>query len=147
LRNNGGGLLDAGIETARLFLDDGVVITQQYRGRDPEVFRVEKRGALADIPLVVLVNHNSASAAEIIAGALQAHGRAELVGTPTYGKDTIQLVFDLEDGSSLHVTAAHWWLPGMESGIAGQGLQPDWPVQEDPNNLQAIFNAALEALR
>ncbi len=147
LRNNGGGLLEAGVDVARLFLKDGIVITQQYKDKDPQVFRVTKAGPLVDIPLVVLVNHNTASAAEIIAGALQSQGRAALVGTTTFGKDTIQLVFDLEDGSSLHVTSAHWWLPGREGGLGGEGLTPDWPVQEDANNPQAIFNAALEALK
>lgn len=146
LRNNGGGLLEAGVNVARLFLKDGAVITQQYRGRDPEEFKVQRPGALADIPLIVLVNHNTASAAEIIAGALQNNGRAKLAGQATYGKDTIQLVFELKDGSSLHVTAAHWWLPGREEGIAGSGLQPEWPVQEDPNNPAAIYAAALGAL-
>lgn len=146
LRNNGGGLLEAGVDIARLFLAEGIVITQQYRDRNPDVFRVQKTGPLVGIPLAVLVNQNTASAAEIIAGALQGHNRAALVGTRTYGKDTIQLVFDLEDGSSLHITAARWWFPGKESGIGGTGLEPDWPVQEDPNNPAAIFNAAIQAL-
>jgi carboxyl-terminal processing protease len=146
LRNNGGGLLESGVDTARLFLKDGIVITQQYKNQDPQVFRVDKPGSLADIPLAVLVNHNTASAAEIISGALQSQGRAALIGTNTYGKDTIQLVFEMEDGSSLHVTSARWWLPGKEAGIAGIGLTPDWPVQEDANNPAAFFNAALAAL-
>jgi len=147
LRNNGGGLLEAGVDTARLFLEDGIVMTQQYRDRSPEEFKVTRPGSLSGIPLAVLVNQNTASAAEIIAGALQNHGRAPLVGARTYGKDKIQLVFQLKDGSSLHVSAARWWLPGKEEGIAGAGLQPEWPVQEDPNNPAGLFNAALEALR
>ena len=124
LRGNGGGLLNAGIETARLFLKAGVVIEQQYRGEGMERFSVNEPGALADLPLVVLVNHNTASAAEIVAGALQTNDRAVLIGEPTYGKDTIQLVFQLQDGSSLHVTAAHWWFPGLDFPLDGKGLQP-----------------------
>lgn len=129
LRDNGGGLLTAGVDAARLFLKEGIVIQQQYRGQSLETYRVEKPGPLAGVPLVIFVNQHTASAAEIIAGALQAQGRASLIGTRTFGKDTIQLIFDLKDGSSLHVTAAHWWVPGLEAPLAGQGLQPDIPVE------------------
>lgn len=131
LRDNYGGLLTAGIDTARLFLDQGEIIQQQYRGKDAEVFRVEKPGPLKDIPLTVLVNHNTASASEIIAGALQAHQRAQLIGSSTYGKDTIQLIFDLEDGSSLHVTSAKWWIPNLEPSFGSNGLQPDIVIETD----------------
>jgi carboxyl-terminal processing protease len=129
LRDNPGGLLTAGIDVARLFLKDGVVLEQQYRGQNVETFRVDRPGALADIPLVVLINKGSASAAEIIAGAIQARGRADLIGTPSYGKDSIQLVFDLADKSSLHVTSARWWIPGLETPLGGAGLQPDLFVE------------------
>jgi carboxyl-terminal processing protease len=125
LRDNPGGLLTAGVEIARLFLKDGAVIEQQYRGQEVESLAVNQPGPLSEIPLVVLINPDSASAAEIIAGAIQAHQRALLAGLPSRGKDTIQLVFELEDGSSLHVTAAHWWVPGLSQPVGGQGLQPD----------------------
>jgi len=128
LRENGGGLLKEGINIARLFLRDGVVIEQQYRGQKVEKYSVEKSGLFVDIPLAVLVNENTASAAEIIAGAIQAHGRAKLIGATTYGKNTIQMVFDLQDGSSLHVTAAHWWFPDLEFPKNGHGLTPDVPI-------------------
>lgn len=131
LRDNYGGLLTAGIDTARLFLDQGEIIQQQYRGKDIEVFRVEKPGPLKDIPLAVLVNHNTASSSEIIAGALKAHQRAQLIGSSTYGKDTIQLIFDLDDGSSLHVTSAKWWIPDLEPSFSGTGLQPDIVIETD----------------
>jgi carboxyl-terminal processing protease len=108
-----------------LFLEDGAVMQQQYRGQEVRTFEVEKPGPLADLPLAVLINHGSASAAEIAAGALQAHGRAALIGEPSYGKDSIQLVFTLQDGSSLHVTSAHWWIPGLQKVVGAQGLQPD----------------------
>jgi carboxyl-terminal processing protease len=129
LRDNFGGLLDAGVDTARLFLKEGMVIEQQYKGKDVESFKVERPGSLADIPLVILVNENTASAAEIIAGALKAQGRAKIIGKPTYGKDTIQLVFDLQDGSSLHVTSAHWWVPGLDPMLQGNGVKPDVLVE------------------
>lgn len=130
MRDNAGGLLNSGVEIARLFLKSGVIMEQQYRGKQVERFSVEKPGALEDAPIVILINHNTASAAEIVAGALKANQRAKLVGSPTYGKNTIQLVFDLKDGSSLHVTAARWWVPGLEPPIDGNGVTPDILVEE-----------------
>ena len=131
LRDNAGGLLTAGIDSARLFLIDGIILEQQYRNSDVESYRIEQPGPFTEIPLAILINHNTASAAEIIAGVLQVHDRAQLIGSPTYGKDTIQLIFDLQDGSSLHVTAAEWWIPGLEPPIRGHGVQPDYPVEAD----------------
>lgn len=128
LRDNPGGLLDAGVDIARLFLNEGIVMQQQYRGQEVKTFKVDQPGPLANLPLAVLINKGSASAAEIAAGALQAHQRAHLIGEPSYGKDTIQLVFNLQDGSSLHITAAHWWIPGLTSPVGENGLQPDIPV-------------------
>jgi carboxyl-terminal processing protease len=125
LRDNAGGLLDAGIDVSRLFLTSGVIIEQQYRGQPVKSYSVDQKGELDEVPIALLVNHNTASAAEIIAGSLQVNHRAILIGAPTYGKDTIQLVFDLTDGSSLHITAAHWWVPGLQQTLSDHGLQPD----------------------
>jgi carboxyl-terminal processing protease len=141
LRNNGGGLVEAGVNIARLFLKDGVVIEQQFKGKEVESFKVDKAGEFSDIPLVILVNQGTASASEIVAGALQAQGRARLVGSATYGKDTIQLVFDLTDGSSLHVTAAKWWVPGHTVP-----LTPDVVQADDPNNDNVVVMAAVKDL-
>ncbi|HPH98468.1 MAG TPA: S41 family peptidase [Anaerolineaceae bacterium] len=142
VRNNGGGLVDAGVNLARLFLSEGVVIEQQSKGQPVKQFLVEKEGALAkDTPLVILVNGNSASATEIFAGALQAQGRARLVGQPTFGKDLVQSVFTLSDGSSLHVTTAHWWVPGHTVP-----LQPDVTVDAAAEEA-AWLRAAAEALK
>lgn len=146
LRNNAGGLVDAGIDIARLFLNDGIVIEQQYRDEPIEAFEVDTPGEFFDSPLVVLINHNTASAAEIIAGALQAHSRAALVGAPTYGKDTIQLIFDLRDGSSLHVTAAQWWVPGLAAPLGEVGLQPDFSVAAYDTPGDAFILTAIEVL-
>ena len=132
LRDNSGGLLTAGVDTVRLFLKEGTIMQQQFRGKEIETYRVEKPGPLADIPLAILINENTASASEIIAGALQRNQRAKLIGAPSYGKDTIQLIFDLEDGSSLHITAARWWVPGMKESFGENGLQPDIPVATQP---------------
>lgn len=146
LRDNFGGLLTAGVDTARLFLSQGTIIEQQYKGKAIETQRVEKPGPLTDIPLAILINQHTASAAEIIAGALQAQGRARLVGAPSYGKDTIQLVFNLKDGSSLHVTSAKWWVPDLSTPLAGSGLQPDVPVETAPDGqaADAVLRAAAE---
>lgn len=141
LRNNGGGLLDTGIDVARLFLRQGLVINEQYRNQPVVPFQVDKPGILADLPLVVLVNQGSASAAEITAGALQAQNRAKLVGTTTYGKDTIQEVFELKDASSLHVTVAHWWIPGIKVP-----LTPDIAIQEGPQTDNQVKAAVQELL-
>lgn len=146
LRDNFGGLLTAGIDTARLFLRDGVVIEQQYRGKALETYRVEKPGPLVDIPLTVFVNQHTASAAEIIAGALKAQGRAKVIGTTTFGKDTIQLIFDLQDGSSLHVTAARWWVPGLEPFSPGKGIQPDISAPSAETGPDAAVQAAVQVL-
>ncbi len=146
LRDNFGGLLTAGVDTARLFLSQGTIIEQQYKGKAIETQRVEKPGPLTEIPLAILINQHTASAAEIIAGALQAQGRARLVGAPSYGKDTIQLVFNLKDGSSLHVTSAKWWVPDLSTPLAGSGLQPDVPVETAPDGqaADAVLRAAAE---
>jgi carboxyl-terminal processing protease len=141
LRDNGGGLVDAGVDTVRMFLKEGVVTEQQFKGAPVESFKVEKVGEFIAIPLVVLVNQNTASAAEIVSGALQAQHRAKLVGTDTYGKDTIQRIFDLKDGSSLHVTSAKWWVPGLTVP-----LKPDILQADDPNNANAVVMTAVKAL-
>ncbi len=147
LRNNGGGLVQAGVDTARLFLKNGMVIQQQYRDKPVENFTVNKAGIYSNLPLAVLINHGTASAAEIIAGALQGQKRSPLIGFPTYGKDTIQLVFDLQDGSSLHVTSAHWWVPGLFTSIEGKGLQPDIQLAEDQANGPEAVQAAVKELQ
>jgi carboxyl-terminal processing protease len=151
LRNNGGGLLSSGVDTARLFLKDGVVIRQYFRGKDTESFEVKQPGSLSDLPLAVLVNQGTASAAEIIAGALQAHGRAIIIGEPTFGKFSIQYVFDLADGSSLHVTAGRWWIPArLDQQFTPpeevSRLQPDYEVTEMTGASDPFLSAAVQVL-
>jgi len=146
LRNNGGGLLSAGVDTAKLFLRNGVIIQQQYRGEEIESFTVNKPGPLENISLIILTNQSTASAAEIIAGSLQAHNRTLLVGEPTFGKDSIQLVFDLQDDSSLHVTAAKWWIPGIDLPISENGLQPDVSVLPNEAGTDLMMKVAIQTL-
>jgi carboxyl-terminal processing protease len=127
LRGNGGGLLGAAIDVAGDFVDGGVVLYQVERGGDEQVYQAGSGTALPEIPVVVLVDGGTASASEIVAGALQDRGRAVLVGEQTYGKGSVQSVFDLSDGSSVHITYAQWLTPERRQ-ISGQGLTPDLPV-------------------
>ena len=124
LRDNGGGLIQPARDVADLFLDEGVLMFETRRSVPEEVFYSRDGGPAVDLPLVVLVNHSTASASEIVAGAIQARQRAILIGEPTYGKGSVQLIFPLSDGSSLHVTSALWLLPDHQP-VAADGLLPD----------------------
>ncbi|HEX2979987.1 MAG TPA: S41 family peptidase [Anaerolineaceae bacterium] len=147
LRNNSGGLVDAGVNTARLFLREGQVIQQQYKGKEVETFIVDQPGQFSDLPLVILTNKNTASSAEIVAGSLQSHHRALIIGSGSYGKDTIQLVFDLADSSSLHITAARWWVPGLMPGIGAGGLTPDVLLPDDATDTDYLLAAIQNLLQ
>jgi len=127
LRDNGGGLIRPAVEVADLFLDGGPVLYEVRRGGEETPFRAHPGGAATDLPLAVLVNGSTASAAEMLAGAIQVRERGVLIGEPTYGKGSVQLIYTLSDGSSLHVTAAVWLLPDRRP-LGPDGLQPDVPV-------------------
>jgi carboxyl-terminal processing protease len=124
LRNNSGGLLQTAIDVASQFLPDGVVLYEQRRDQEEKSYPVRRGGEATDIPLVVLVNAGTASASEIVAGAIRDSDRGILVGESTFGKGSVQLVYDLSDESSLHVTVAHWFTPDRHE-ITGNGLAPD----------------------
>lgn len=129
LRNNGGGILDAAIDVSGHFLDGGVVMYETQTNAPEKVYSAPTNGgAVTEAPLAVLVNHNTASAAEIVAGALLDRGRAVLIGQQTYGKGSVQLVYDLSDGSSLHVTAYRWYTPKRRELEEG-GLPPTFAVE------------------
>jgi carboxyl-terminal processing protease len=127
LRGNNGGLIDPAVATASQFLSDGVVLIELGRDGQERSFPVQAGGMASDVPLAVLVDGGTASAAEIVAGALQDNSRALLIGESTFGKGAVQLIFDLSDGSSLHVTSAIWLTPNRHP-IQGQGLTPDVTV-------------------
>jgi carboxyl-terminal processing protease len=146
LRDNGGGLLTAGVDIAKLFLENGSILEQQYRGKKVETFDVKSPGQFFDLPLILLINHNTASAAEIVAGAIQVDDRALLVGQPTFGKDSIQLIFNLQDDSSLHVTAAKWWIPGLSPALTDIGLQPDIAIIPNDSGEDLVMKAAIQSL-
>ncbi|HJN42285.1 MAG TPA: S41 family peptidase, partial [Anaerolineales bacterium] len=128
LRGNGGGLLQASVDVADLFLDGGMIVYQASQDEAEESFHAGSRGVAQHIPLAVLVDSGSASAAEIVAGALQERGRAALIGSKTFGKGSVQLIFSLADDSSLHVTNARWFTPDRRP-LDREGLTPDIPVE------------------
>lgn len=128
LRDNPGGYLHAAVQVASEFLPLNTVILQEaQRGQPIQVYRVRTKGLATEIPLVVLVNGGSASASEIVAGAIQEAKRGTLIGTKTYGKGSVQNTHTLNDGSSLRVTIAKWLLPSGR-GLDGDGLVPDIEV-------------------
>lgn len=136
LRDNPGGYLQQAIQVADVFLDAGVVATEKDKNGDGETFRSGPNGVAQDVPLVVLVNGGSASASEIVAGALQDRGRAKLIGETTFGKGSVQYVHVLSDGSELRVTVAHWFTPNGRQ-IHGLGLTPDIVVPLTSDDAQA----------
>lgn len=130
LRNNPGGYLQASVVVASDFIKEGVIVKQQSTKGITEVYNVEKnRGNLLDDKLVVLVNGGSASASEILAGALHDYNRAKLVGVKTFGKGTVQQPEDFSDGSGLHLTIAKWLLPNGKN-IHKEGIVPDVEIKE-----------------
>jgi carboxyl-terminal processing protease len=133
LRDNGGGLLQAAVDVADQFLDGGVVLHERRKGQEEKSYMADQGGRALDIPLVVLVNHGTASASEIVAGAIQDRERGVLIGETTFGKGSVQLIFDLRDGSSLHVTAARWYTPDRHQ-LDGVGLIPNLIVEAGPDD-------------
>lgn len=133
LRDNPGGYLDQSVAVADLFLPEGVVLYERSSTYDiDEAYRSDTGDIAESIPLVVLVNAGSASASEIVAGALQDNGRAILIGEVTFGKGSVQQSHTLSDGSELRVTIARWYTPN-EKSISGEGITPDIevPTPED----------------
>lgn len=133
LRNNPGGLLSATVTVASQFLKDGLVLYEVDRAGERRDWPVRQGGLEASIPMVVVVNRSTASGAEVLAGALQARGRATLVGTQTFGKGSVTLLRELSDGSGLYVTYARWYTPDGRL-IQGEGLAPDSVVEQPENS-------------
>lgn len=131
LRNNPGGLLDAAAAVSDAFLNDGVIVSAIGRAADAKFAMNARPGDVLDgAPMVVLVNGNSASAAEIVAGALQDHHRARLVGAQTYGKGSVQTVMPLSDGNAIKLTTSRYFTPSGAS-IHERGITPDVIVAAD----------------
>jgi len=150
LRYNPGGYLHTSVEVTSEFIDEGVILYEQYGDGDRDTFNALGNGRATDLPLVVLVNEGSASASEILAGALQDYGRATLVGVQSYGKGSVQQWIPLsDDQGAARVTIAKWLTPN-ERAIDGVGLMPDFIVElteEDiANELDPQLDKAIEVL-
>lgn len=150
LRDNPGGLLSSAVDVASVFVGDGVIVRIEERGKPEEVERA-RGNAVTSKPLVVLVDNGSASASEIVTGALKDYGRATIVGVTTYGKGSVQSVLPLENGGAVKLTIAHYLTP-QRKVINKVGVVPDVVVKMEPR-LQASFDTdiqlkrALEVLR
>ena len=138
LRNNPGGLLDQAVRVADLFLDKGLIVrTRGKGGRLLEEEHARPRGTRSGFPMVVLVDGGTASASEIVAGALQDHRRAVIMGTQTFGKGSVQTIIELDDGSALKLTVARYYTPSGRS-IQESGIRPDLLVEpRDPSRAAA----------
>lgn len=129
LRNNGGGLLNQAIEISDLFIEDGIILSIKGRNElNTRTFKAHSNKVKRGYPMVVLINGGSASASEIVAGALQDHKRAVLLGTTSFGKGSVQTVEPLRDGSALKLTTARYYTPSGRS-IQAKGIEPDIVVK------------------
>lgn len=133
LRNNPGGLLDVAVSVSELFLNQQqIILTTKGRLRNQNMeFRASRDGIINGLPLVVLINEGSASASEIVAGAIQDHKRGILIGEKSHGKGSVQTVFPLKDGSALRLTTSKWFTPSGRP-IHGTGITPDVVVPFEP---------------
>jgi carboxyl-terminal processing protease len=153
LRNNGGGLLNEAVLISSIFIDDGTIVSTDGRTRPKRVFEATGDAINPKIPVVVLVNGQSASASEIVTGALQDRHRAEVVGTHTFGKGVFQEVRRLSNGGALDITVGEYFTPSGRNlgggGVKqGAGIQPDVKAEDDPKtqNRDEALDAAVKAV-
>jgi carboxyl-terminal processing protease len=147
LRDNGGGLLNEAVNAASVFIPDGTIVSTDGRARPKHVFKATGDAISGKIPVVVLVNRESASASEIVTGALQDRDRAEVVGTRTFGKGVFQEIEQLPNGGALDITVGEYFLPSGRNlgggGVKqGAGIKPNVLAQDDPKTKR---DEALEA--
>ena len=147
LRGNGGGLVDSALGVLRYFLDYGVVLREVSAGGAEKRYTLPTERQSVNWPLAVLVDSGTASAAEIVAAAVQDRGRGKLIGERTFGKGSVQAVLTLADGSSVHVTTAHWLSPDGHP-IDGLGVEPDIAVasREDAGYADLVLRWATDYL-
>jgi carboxyl-terminal processing protease len=150
LRNNPGGYLETAIEMASEWIEDGVIVTEQFSDEDSKNEHLARgRARLKEFPTVVLVNRGSASASEIVSGALQDHEKALIVGETTFGKGSVQTVAKFTDGSSLKVTIAKWLTPNG-ANINDEGIEPDltmtYTIEDYQANLDPQKDIAIELI-
>lgn len=130
VRDNPGGFLDGAVTIASSFTDKGLIVGERYADGTVDEFNSKSEGALQGVPIVIVMNESSASASEILAGALRQRANATIVGVKSFGKNTVQKAYSLDAGSSVHVTVANWVLPNGEI-IPDDGLTPDIEVKAD----------------
>jgi carboxyl-terminal processing protease len=144
LRNNPGGILNSAVDISDLFLDEGVIVSAEGRTPESRFTRKAHAGDILDgATIAVLVNRGSASAAEIVAGALQDHHRATIVGTRTFGKGLVQTVMPLSRGRAIKLTTSHYYTPSGDS-INGKGVQPDVLVEGSRQYPNQSMNSLLD---
>lgn len=144
MRNNPGGFLEVAINLAGWFVKKGeIVVSEKFRNGTGDVFRADGNQALQDAPVVILVNKGSASASEILAGALRAIRGTKLIGTNTFGKGTVQELRSLSDNSKIKLTIANWVLPDGTI-ISEDGLKPDYEVEISDEDVKNKFDSQLE---
>jgi carboxyl-terminal processing protease len=145
LRNNAGGLLQESVEVASQFLVEGEVVLYERDNQSERAFKADSVGLASELPLMVLVNQGTASAAELVAGAIRDNGRGMLIGQTTFGKGTVQQIFRLSDESSLHITSAEWLTPERDT-LDGAGLEPDIAMIPDVNGRDVEIGEAIRQL-
>jgi carboxyl-terminal processing protease len=134
LRNNPGGYLETSVDVTSYFIDGGVVVSEVEKSGEKREFKTSESVKLKDQKLVVLVNGGSASASEILAGAIRDRGRGTLIGEKTYGKGSVQILENLSDGSGIKITIAKWYTPNG-SQIDGKGIEPDIAVADNDSTV------------
>ena len=145
LRDNAGGLLQEALQITDQFLPDGIAMFQRSVDNE-ETFRTTNEGLAEDVMLAILINGNTASASELVAGAILDRERGVLIGQPSYGKGSIQQIHALSDGSSLHITTAEWLTPNRTI-LNQQGLQPTIVTSPDSQGTDVEFTIAIEYIQ
>lgn len=135
LRNNPGGYLDISVEISSEWVEDGVIVSEEFNQERKNEFLARGRARLKDYKTAVLVNEGSASASEIVAGALRDYGKATIIGTRTFGKGSVQALQDLRDGSSIKITVANWFTPNGLN-INEEGIEPDEIIEMTPEDFE-----------
>lgn len=144
VRGNPGGLLDAAVKVTSLWVEEGqVVVEQRQSGKTEATLRALGNAALGAVPTVVLIDEGSASASEILAGALRDHGKAKVIGEKSYGKGSVQKLIQFRDGSELKVTVARWFTPGGKN-IDQEGIEPDEKVERTIEDFEAERDPQLD---
>ena len=143
LRGNPGGPVSAAVTVASQFLTEGVVVYIVDADGNEEAWTVDEGGLATELPLAILVNGSSASASELVAGALQDHDRGPVIGTPTLGKGAVNHFRQLSDGSAIYITSGRWFTPDRQQ-IEGQGITPDEVVDFLEGHVDSGIDPQLE---